>query len=70
MTREKTLEVIGVKTVHICTLTNNTKRATMAVTIAANGTVLPDDPTRIHTLRKYVAQAEDKTSVELARAKQ
>ena len=29
-----------------------------------------DDPTRIHTLRKYVGQAEDKTSVETVRAKQ
>jgi len=29
-----------------------------------------DDPARIHTLRKYVGQAEDKTSVETARAKQ
>jgi hypothetical protein len=41
MTRKKTIEVIGVKTVRICTLTNDTKRATVAVTIAANGTVLP-----------------------------
>ncbi len=37
MTRKKTLEVIGVKTVHIRTSTNDTKRATVAVTIAANG---------------------------------
>ena len=29
-----------------------------------------DDPTRIHTLRKYVGQAKDKTSVEPARSKQ
>ena len=29
-----------------------------------------DDPTRIHTLRKYLGQAEDKTSVETVRAKQ
>ena len=41
MTRKKTLEVIGVKTVHIRTSTNDTKRATVAVTIAADGTVLP-----------------------------
>ncbi len=37
MTRKKTLEVIGVKTVHIRTSTNDTKRATVAVTIAADG---------------------------------
>ena len=29
-----------------------------------------DDPTRIHTLRKHVGQAEDKTRVETVRAKQ
>jgi len=37
MTWKKTLEVIGVKTVHIRTLTNDTKRATVAVTIATDG---------------------------------
>ena len=41
MTRKKTLEVVGVKTVHIRMSTSNTKRATVAVTIAADGTVLP-----------------------------
>jgi len=41
MTRKKTLEVVGVKTVHIRTSTSDTKRATMAVTIPADGTVLP-----------------------------
>jgi hypothetical protein len=41
MTRKKTLDVVGVKTVHIHTSTSNTKRATVAVTIAADGTVLP-----------------------------
>ena len=41
MTQKKTLEVIGVKTVHIRTLTNDTKRATVAMMIAADGTVLP-----------------------------
>jgi len=41
MTRKKTLEVVGVKTVHICTSRSDTKRATLAVTIAADGTVLP-----------------------------
>ncbi len=41
MTRKKTLDVVGVKTVHIRTSTNDTKRATVAVTIAADGTVLP-----------------------------
>ncbi len=33
--------MIGVKTVHIRTLTNDTKRATVAMTIPADGTVLP-----------------------------
>ena len=41
MTPKKTLETIGVKTVHIRTSTNDTKRATVAVTIAGDGTVLP-----------------------------
>ena len=41
MTRKKTLEVIGVKTIHIRTSTNEMKRATVAVTIAANGMVPP-----------------------------
>jgi len=37
MTRKKTLEVINVKTVHIRTSTKDTKRATVAVSIAADG---------------------------------
>ena len=41
MSRKRTLEVIGVKTVHIRTSTNDTKRVTVAVTIASDGTVLP-----------------------------
>ena len=41
MSRKRTIEVVGVKTVHICNSTNDTKRATVAVTIAADGTVLP-----------------------------
>jgi hypothetical protein len=41
MMRKKTIEVIGVKTVHIHASTNDTKRAPVAVTIAADGTVLP-----------------------------
>jgi transposase len=41
MTRKRTLDVVGVKTVHIRTSTSDTKRATVAVTIAADGTVLP-----------------------------
>ena len=36
--------------------------------IALSG--VSDDPTKIHTLRKYVGQAEDKTSIEAVRAKQ
>ena len=41
MNSKCTLELIGKKTIHICTLTNDTKRATVAVTIAGDGTVLP-----------------------------
>ncbi len=41
MTWKKTLKVVGVKTIHIRTSTSDTKRATVAVTIAADGTVLP-----------------------------
>ena len=41
MMQKKTFEVTGVKTIHICKLTNDTKRATVAVLIAADGTVLP-----------------------------
>jgi hypothetical protein len=36
-----TFDVIGVKTVHIRSTANDTKRVTVRVTIAANGTVLP-----------------------------
>jgi hypothetical protein len=36
-----TLELIGKKMVHICTSSDNTKRMTIAVTIAADGTMLP-----------------------------
>jgi hypothetical protein len=41
MSAKRTLEVVGVKTVHICTSTNDTRRATVAVTITALGLVLP-----------------------------
>ena len=41
MCPKKTLEVVGTKTVHIRSSTSDTKRATVAVTIAADGTVLP-----------------------------
>jgi hypothetical protein len=41
MTWKKTLEVIGIKTVHIRMSTNDTKRATVAVTIARDGAILP-----------------------------
>ena len=34
-------EVIGEKTIHICMSTNDTKRVTVAVTITADGTLLP-----------------------------
>jgi hypothetical protein len=35
------LEIIGGKMIHICTLSDDTKRVTIAVTIAADGMVLP-----------------------------
>ena len=38
---KRTFELIGKKTIHIRTSTNNTKWATVAVTIAGDGTVLP-----------------------------
>ena len=41
MTSKRTLDVVGVKTVHIRMSTNDSKPATVAVTIAADGTVLP-----------------------------
>jgi len=41
MNAKRTLELIGKKTIHIRTSTNDTKRATVAVTIAGDGTVLP-----------------------------
>ena len=41
MCPKKTLEIVGVRTVHIRSSTSDTKRATVAVTIAADGTVLP-----------------------------
>jgi hypothetical protein len=41
MNAKRTLELVGTKTIHIRTSTYNTKRATVAVTITADGTVLP-----------------------------
>ena len=41
MNAKRTLDVVGVKTVHIRTSTNDTKRATVAVTITGSGLVLP-----------------------------
>ena len=41
MSAKRTLELIGKKTIHTCTTADNTKRATIAVTIAADGTLLP-----------------------------
>ena len=41
MNAKQTFEVIGKKTVHICTSMNDTKRVTMAVTITTDGTLLP-----------------------------
>jgi hypothetical protein len=41
MNAKRTLDVVGVKTVHICTSTNDTKCVTVAVTITGLGLVLP-----------------------------
>ena len=41
MNAKHTLEIIGTKTIHIRMSTNDTKRATVVVTIAGDGTVLP-----------------------------
>jgi hypothetical protein len=41
MNAKRTLELVGKKTINIRTSTNDTKRATVAVTIAGDGTVLP-----------------------------
>ena len=41
MNSKRMLELIGKKTIHIRTSTNDTKRATVAVTIVGDGTVLP-----------------------------
>jgi hypothetical protein len=41
MSSKKTLELIGKKTIHIRTSTNDTERVTVAVTITVDGTVLP-----------------------------
>ena len=41
MNAKQTLEVIGKKTMHICTSTNDTNHATEVVTITADGTLLP-----------------------------
>ena len=36
-----TLEVVGARTVHVCKSTNDTKRATAAITVTASGKMLP-----------------------------
>jgi hypothetical protein len=41
MNAKRTLELVGTKTIHVRTSTHDTKRATLAVTITADGTVLP-----------------------------
>jgi hypothetical protein len=41
MSAKRTLELIGKKTIHIRTTTDDMKRATVAVAIAADGTLLP-----------------------------
>ena len=41
MNAKQTLKLVGTKTIHIRTLTNNTKHATVAVMIAGDGAVLP-----------------------------
>jgi hypothetical protein len=41
MSTKRTLEVVGKRTIHIRMSTNDTRRATVAVMIAGDGTVLP-----------------------------
>ena len=41
MNAKRTLEIIGKKTIHILTSTNDTKRATVVVKIVGDGMVLP-----------------------------
>jgi hypothetical protein len=41
MNAKRTLEVVGKKTIHISTSTNNMKRVTVGVTIMADGMLLP-----------------------------
>jgi hypothetical protein len=41
MSTKRTLELVGNKTIHIRTSTNNTRQATVAVMIMGDGTVLP-----------------------------
>ena len=41
MCPKKKLKIVGVSMIHICLLTSNTKRAKVAVKIAANSTLLP-----------------------------
>ncbi len=41
MSSKRTLEVIGKKTIHIRTSTNDTKRVAVAGTVTADGTLLP-----------------------------
>jgi hypothetical protein len=41
LSTKKALELVGKKTIHICKLMNDTRRATVAVTITGDGTVLP-----------------------------
>ena len=41
MSAKQTLELIGKKTIHICMMADDTKQATVTVTIVADGTLLP-----------------------------
>jgi hypothetical protein len=41
MSTKRALELVGKKTIHICTLTNNTRWAAMAVMITGDSRVLP-----------------------------
>ncbi len=50
--------MIGVKTIHIRTSTNDTKRATVAMTIAADGTVLPSTIVFKGKANGWIAQNE------------
>ncbi len=58
MSAKQTLELIGKKTIHIRTMADDTKRATIVVTIAADGTLLLAMVVFKGTVRAMIAMHE------------